>query len=363
MNTPAKLSICVSISFTCVTSQLRWAPRRSCRKLSTSSMSSSAPSSSASRKARAMFFSASPTYIDSRSDARRTSSGMSSCSASQRPKAVLPVPGGPYRHRRALRVAAMPCASAARSASACRKAGSYTSGRRLASWRGSGRWPWACSVWLTRCSKALALAARPTSASMAWATVLARATTAGARCSASATRARRGASSRSPQCACTMRARWLRGGTGSSNTMSKRRMKAASIPATVLDSHSVGTGLSSSMRLSQALCDWAVPRSSGLSWNTSSTSSNSSSALRCARKLCAARKARRRLTGLIGSPSSSSLATSNRSQPRSCARARASSVLPVPGAPCTYRLTPRRCVHCAWRSQGCTMSSVGFMWP
>ena len=67
------------------------------------------------------------------------------------------------------------------------------------------------------------------------------------------------------------------------------------------------------------------------------------------KKLCAARNARKRRSPLIGSPSESSLATSNNSHPISLAKARASWLLPVPGAPCRKMFTPRRPVAMALR--------------
>ncbi len=72
--------------------------RRLRRKLSASSSSSTACSASASANMAAMFCSVSPTYLLMMSEAWRTSSGRSircaRCSAS----AVLPVPGGPWKH-------------------------------------------------------------------------------------------------------------------------------------------------------------------------------------------------------------------------------------------------------------------------
>ena len=183
-------------------------------------------------------------------------------------------------------------------------------------------------------------------------TELAFATTAGARASASAMREIRLASSSSPQLLCRIRSRCVLGGMGNSNTMSKRRMKAGSRPRMELDIHRVGTGFSSSIRLIHALRSWAVlllPKKLFPSLNTSSTSSKAIIACCWEKKLCAARNARKRRSPLIGSPSESSLATSNNSHPISLAKARANWLLPVPGAPCRKTLTPRRPVFMAWR--------------
>lgn len=95
MKTPANPSICVSISLTCVTSQLCFAPRRSFKKLSTSSISKTAPSASAFRNAAAISFSVGPTHMLPISDARLTSSGRLSWAAGHRAHAVFPVPDGP----------------------------------------------------------------------------------------------------------------------------------------------------------------------------------------------------------------------------------------------------------------------------
>ena len=123
-STPGNRSICTSISLTSVTSQTRWERLRSWRKLSTSSISSRAPASLASAKARAMLRSVPPTYMSRMSEARLTTSGRPRCSASQRPKAVLPVPGGPWRQSRPACARASPSATASRSVSALMSAGS-----------------------------------------------------------------------------------------------------------------------------------------------------------------------------------------------------------------------------------------------
>ena len=85
---------------------------------------SSAPSRSACPNARAMFFSFSPTHLDIRSDALLTTNGTPICPASHRPKAVLPVPGGPYRQSRPALDCTKPAATWPRSESAWIKAGS-----------------------------------------------------------------------------------------------------------------------------------------------------------------------------------------------------------------------------------------------
>ena len=75
------LSIQVSISLTCVTSQDRCAPRRSAISESASSKIRNASVSRASAKARAMFRSVSPTYMPRRSEARLCSTSNPSRSA------------------------------------------------------------------------------------------------------------------------------------------------------------------------------------------------------------------------------------------------------------------------------------------
>ena len=190
-----------------------------------------------------------------------------------------------------------------------------------------GRCPCASRVLLIRRSNADAQPIWPRSSRIERTTELALATTAGARDSASAIREIMQAPIRSPQFSCRIRSRCFFGGTGSSNTMSKRRINAGSSPSIELDNQSVGTGFSSSIRLIHALRTWAVllrPKKLSPSSKTSSTSSKAMSAWRCAKKLWAARNARRRRSPFTGSPSASSLATSNSSHPSSSARARAS---------------------------------------
>ena len=161
-------------------------------------------------------------------------------------------------------------------------------------------------------------------------------TTAGARDSASAMRAMLLASRNSAPLFARIRSRCFFGGTGSSKTMSKRRMKAGSKSSMAFVTHSVGTEFPSSIRFIQALRVCAVlfgPNNPPPSLNTSSTSSKRMRDRLCARKHCAARKARKRASPVMGSPSSSSPVISKSSHSVRWASTLGNWLFPLPGAP------------------------------